>query len=226
MQALYDGEQGDAHTHGDVVTLGETVHGDAQNPIGQSQGFVAQSFQFAAEPEGHRPVQGDVVQRRPGWVIGGCGHQAVSPGAQVFGTPAGVVGLGVSKTVEVHPFGSPHDHLGVQAVRVPVFHDVDVLHPQDFRGAQGRAGVLGLVDVLQHQGHVTGAPGQDLADSLLLVLGDELAQIGDEFPPNLRGDAVNGNAARLHHAETFTDRASWVRGGDDVVAVSGASTPR
>ena len=62
-----------------------------------------------------------------------------------------------------------------------VFYDVDLLYPQAFAGAQHRAGVLGLVDVFQHNGDMAGPLPQDLSQTFPAFLVDETGQVIDDF---------------------------------------------
>jgi hypothetical protein len=72
------------------------------------------------------------------------------------------------------PFGRSERHIRVHRVLVPVLDDVDVLHPEEIAGAHHGAGVVRLVDVLQHHGDMARALGCDTVEELAFVVRDEL----------------------------------------------------
>ena len=86
-----------------------------------------------------------------------------------------VGGEDVAVLVVVDPLAAAHGNIAGGVEGVAVLDDVNVLHAEAVAAAQYGAGVMRLVDVLQHHGDVAGAVLDEAVEELPFVVGNHLA---------------------------------------------------
>ena len=164
---------------GDVETFGEAVHRDFHGAVAAGDGFVGESCEFGAEPEGGFVFHGQVVEEETVF-CGQRGHEFVASRVELVGAPFHIARL-VWVVMQCEPFVRAHGNRLMNCEFILLLHDMDILNAVAFAGAHHRADVLRLEKVFQHDGEMAGAVRQHRLYSRVAFRCDEGAQIGDEF---------------------------------------------
>ena len=82
----------------------------------------------------------------------------------------------MAKTVDRKPLFRAQAHIGVEAIGVPVFGDINILQAERIAGAQHGACVLWLINVFQKNRNVAGAMAQHCGHFLPPRFGNEAAE--------------------------------------------------
>ena len=172
--------------HGDVEALGEAVHGDAEVAFRSGQGGGGEAFVFGPEEERDGLVDGQGGEVVTGLVRRG-GDEPVAAGLERLNR-----GLGTVIAVQGEPLRAAHGDVVVRAIVIATLDDVDILQAEAVATAEAGAGVVGLVDVFEEDGEMTGPLIEDGDDLFPLVVSDVSSQEVGELLVGGHGGHVDG----------------------------------
>ena len=170
MQSLGEGIHQQSRGNTDVVALGEAVHRNLDVHVGMLEGVVGETGLLGAENHCYRLVERQGVGREVVLMRAG-GDDLISFTVKHIECLGGVE-LANVVFMQVEPFRRAHHDIGVDVVNPFIFNDMDVLDACQVAASEHCAGIVRLVDVLEHYGEVARAVLQHLLEAPFSLIGD------------------------------------------------------
>jgi len=166
----------DCSGYRDVEAFGESDHGYLNEFIGKVECAGCKSVEFRAKNQGCFAFCQVKILEFTIVLVGRGSHNPVT--CQFQGLKCGdSIVWGQVVAFEGEPFVGAEGHVGADPVFVPVFDDVDILDAEAFAGPEDCAGVMGLKDILEHNGQVTRALQQSLFKLFKASIRDKLPEV-------------------------------------------------
>ena len=175
---------------GNIETFAEAGHGNQGIGVRLFQSGIAEPGQLCPKEQGHFAINGNLVNGGGGGV-GGSGDEGIALGFEFAEAGGGVVGVGLVMAVEGEPTVCTNADVAVGRKIVAGFDGMDVLNPETIAASQDSAGVMGLVDIFQNDGDLTGSFAQDGTEAIAAIFRQKFLKVGNEVGFLVKGKLTN-----------------------------------